>query len=167
MLQFQLHTETYTRWELLHADGVIAAVAATVSVCQLTADWSWLPAADSRLLELHRNSLLALSPLFPSLRQYLHPPISTASFTKLCTNGCSNVGYDTKSGTSGFQISTNEQSEIQGWAKVGLQLWVRETQTLFLYYYLFIYYCIIYLYYLSYYYYYCYYFVSLLMIYLF
>ena len=41
------------------------------------------------------------------------------------------------------------QIKIQGWAKAGLQLWVRERQSLLLYYYLFLPYCIIYLYYLS------------------
>ena len=48
---------------------------------------------------------------------------------------------------------TDSQEYIPGWTKVGLQLRVRETQSLFLYCYLFINYCIIYLYYLSSYYY--------------
>jgi len=64
------------------------------------------------MLELHRNSLLSLSTQFPSLSQYLHPPISTVSFTKLYTNGCRNVGYDTISGNPCFSQSANEQSEM-------------------------------------------------------
>jgi hypothetical protein len=65
--------------------------------------------------------------------------------------------------TCEIQYSDGRQLyKIQGWAKVGLHLWVLQTQGLFLYYYLFINYCIIYLYYFSSYY--CYYFVSLIMI---
>ena len=36
MLQFQLHSEVYRRWELLYPDRVIAAFGAAVSVSQVT-----------------------------------------------------------------------------------------------------------------------------------